>query len=113
MNAVDDPPNCDFIMPGIVQKGDLTISISTAGKSPAMARRLREELEAFLTEDLSQMLELAAEVRAELREKDILVDADTWSAALDDGIKPLLIEGKRSEAKERLLRGLRQPVGGA
>ena len=113
VNAVDDPPNCDFIMPGIVQKGDLTISISTAGKSPAMARRLREELEAFLTEDHSQMLELAAEVRAELREKDILVDADTWSAALDDGIKPLLIEGKRAEAKERLLRGLRQPVGGA
>src|SRR5713226_2741792 len=84
VNAVDDPPNCDFIMPGIVQRGDLIISISTSGTSPAMARKMREELEAFLTEGHALMLELSAEVRAELRDKDILIDADIWNAALDN-----------------------------
>ena len=67
VNAVDDPPYCDFIMPGIAQKGDLIIAISTSGRSPAMARKMREEIEEFLTDDWAAMLELAAEVRAELQ----------------------------------------------
>ncbi len=111
VNAVDDPPYCDFIMPAIVQQGDLTIAISTSGRSPAMARKMREELELFLTEDYSLMLELAAEVRAELRERDVLVDSDTWNAALDADLRRLLVAGQRSEAKQRLYESLRQPVG--
>ena len=110
VNAVDDPPNCDFIMPGVVQRGDLVISISTSGTSPAMARKMREELEAFLTEGHVLMLELAAEVRAELREEGVLIDADIWNGALDNDLKQLLVEGKRVEAKERLFQALRQPV---
>ena len=43
--AVDDVPNCDFIAPAIVRRGDLTVAVSTAGRSPAMARRTRELLE--------------------------------------------------------------------
>ena len=110
VNAVDDTPNCDFIMPGIAQQGDLIVAISTSGTSPAMARKMREEIEAFLTEDFALMLQLAAEVRAELREKDILVDADIWNAALDSELRRLLTEGHRPEAKERLLQALLQPV---
>jgi siroheme synthase-like protein len=107
---VDDPPYCDFIMPGIAQKGDLIIAISTSGRSPAMARKMREEIEEFLTEDYAAMLELAAEVRAELREQGKLIDADIWNQALDGELKNLLAKGKQSEAKERLLRSLAEPV---
>ena len=110
VNAVDDPPYCDFIMPGIAQKGDLIVAISTSGRSPAMARKMREEIEAFLTEDYALMLELAAEVRAELREKGVLVDSETWNRALDGELRQLLADGKRGEAKERLLRSLSEPV---
>jgi precorrin-2 dehydrogenase/sirohydrochlorin ferrochelatase len=110
VNAVDDPPYCDFIMPGIAQKGDLIIAISTSGRSPAMARKMREEIEEFLTDDWAAMLELAAEVRAELREQGKLVDADIWNRALDGELKQMLAEGKQVEAKERLLRALSQPV---
>ena len=113
VNAVDDPPNCDFIMPGIVQRGDLVISISTSGTSPAMARKMREELEAFLTEGHALMLELATEVRAELRERDVLIDAEIWNSALDNDLKQLLVEGRRAEAKTRLFEALRQPVSGS
>jgi len=110
VNAVDDPPYCDFIMPAIAEQGDLIVALSTSGRSPAMARKMREEIEAFLTEDYAMMLELAAEVRAELREKGVLVDADVWNRALDGELRQMLAEGRRAEAKERLLRSLEQPV---
>jgi precorrin-2 dehydrogenase/sirohydrochlorin ferrochelatase len=44
-NSVDDPENCDFYYPAVVQRGDLQIAISTGGRSPALAQRLRQELE--------------------------------------------------------------------
>ncbi|HEY5639472.1 MAG TPA: bifunctional precorrin-2 dehydrogenase/sirohydrochlorin ferrochelatase [Dehalococcoidia bacterium] len=120
VNAVDDVPNCDFIMPGIVRKGDLTLAISTAGKSPAMARKVREDLETFLSEDDSALLELAAEVRRETRERGIEVEdcprcqrdhLDVWNAALDGIVKSLIREGRRDEAKSRFLDLLFSPSG--
>jgi hypothetical protein len=76
-----------------------------------MARKMREEIEEFLTDDYAAMLELAAEVRAELREQGKLIDADIWNRALDADLKKLLAEGKQAEAKERLLRALSEPAG--
>ncbi|HEY5625544.1 MAG TPA: bifunctional precorrin-2 dehydrogenase/sirohydrochlorin ferrochelatase [Dehalococcoidia bacterium] len=122
VNAVDDVPNCDFIMPGIVRQGDLTLAISTAGKSPAMARKVREDLETFLSEDDSALLDLAAEVRSETRDRGIDVEGcprcqrdnlDVWNAALDGIVKKLLQEGKRDEAKARVLDLLFSPSGQA
>jgi siroheme synthase-like protein len=110
VNAVDDTANCDFIMPAIAKRGGLIVAVSTSGSSPAMARKMREELEAFLTEDYAQMLELAAEVRRELLEKGQMITPDVWNAALDLEVKRLLGEGRREEAKGRLLRGLLEPA---
>jgi precorrin-2 dehydrogenase/sirohydrochlorin ferrochelatase len=45
VNIVDDPDRCNFILPSLVQQGDLSIAISTGGKSPALAKKLRKELE--------------------------------------------------------------------
>ncbi|HOG17338.1 MAG TPA: bifunctional precorrin-2 dehydrogenase/sirohydrochlorin ferrochelatase [Syntrophales bacterium] len=45
VNIVDDPARCDFILPSLVQRGDLQIAVSTAGASPALAKKLRLELE--------------------------------------------------------------------
>lgn len=44
-NVVDDPPHCDFYYPAVVNRGELQIAISTNGQSPALAHRLRQELE--------------------------------------------------------------------
>ncbi len=110
VNAVDDPPNCDFIMPGIVRRGDLIVAVSTSGGSPAMARKMREELEAFLSDDYAMLLELAAEVRAELRERGVQVEPEVWNAALDGDLRSLLASGRRAEAKDRLVRSLLQPA---
>jgi precorrin-2 dehydrogenase/sirohydrochlorin ferrochelatase len=62
-NSVDDPPDCDFFYPSVVRRGDLQIAISTAGKSPALAQRLREEIDALTPPDAGQWLSALGETR--------------------------------------------------
>lgn len=65
-NSVDDIPNCDFFFGSVVQRGALQIAISTAGESPAVAQRLRRELDAQLPEDLGPWLENLGQLRREV-----------------------------------------------
>lgn len=65
-NAVDDPPFCDFYFPSVVQRGELQIAISTAGESPALAQRLRKELNAALPHDLGEWLMELGRLRREV-----------------------------------------------
>ena len=65
-NAVDDPPYCDFYFPSLVRRGDLQIAISTAGDSPALAQRLRKELNAALPLDLGPWLAELGNLRREV-----------------------------------------------
>jgi uroporphyrin-III C-methyltransferase len=66
VNSVDDIPNCDFYFGSIVSRGDLLIAISTSGESPAVAQRLRREIDAQLPEDLGLWLEQLGELRREV-----------------------------------------------
>lgn len=66
-NAVDDPPNCDFYFGSVVARGDLQIAVSTAGESPALAQRLRREIDAQLPADLGPWLAELGELRREVR----------------------------------------------
>ena len=80
LNAVDDPPNCSFIAPSIVQRGPVTLAISTGGVSPALARKLRESLQAsddLAWADLSGVMAVA---RSHLREAGLLsrIDPQRW-----------------------------------
>ncbi len=62
-NAVDEPERCDFYYPAVVRRGDLQIAISTNGKSPALAQRIRAELEARFGEEYSEWLAWLGSVR--------------------------------------------------
>ena len=65
-NSVDDPPDCDFFYPSVVRRGDLQIAISTAGKSPALAQRLRQEIDTMLPEDTGAWLDKLGETRSRM-----------------------------------------------
>ena len=70
INAVDDPPNCSFYIPSFVRKGDLLFSLSTSGASPAMAARLRREIEKHIPEDIEPVLEKLKNARTLLKEDE-------------------------------------------
>ncbi|MGB5202860.1 precorrin-2 dehydrogenase/sirohydrochlorin ferrochelatase family protein [Eudoraea sp.] len=57
VNVADNPPYCDFYMGGIVTKGNVKIAISTNGKSPTTAKRLRQFFEEVIPEDISRMVQ--------------------------------------------------------
>jgi precorrin-2 dehydrogenase/sirohydrochlorin ferrochelatase len=66
INAVDDPPFCDFYFPSIVRRGELQIAISTAGESPALAQRLRKAINAALPLDTGEWLMELGRLRREV-----------------------------------------------
>jgi precorrin-2 dehydrogenase/sirohydrochlorin ferrochelatase len=67
VNVADTPDLCDFYLSSIVRKGNLKIAISTNGKSPTMAKRIREVLEEALPEELDEVLEKLHELREKLK----------------------------------------------
>ena len=66
INAVDQPSECNFIVPSIVNRGDLLIAISTSGKSPALAKKLRKELEVQFGGEYETFLTLMGCLREEI-----------------------------------------------
>ena len=112
LNAADDPANCDFILPAVVRQPPLTLAISTGGGSPAVARRIREELSEYLDADTSTLAELAAEVRSDLRQHQVFrpIPAQAWQAAMDGQLRILLAQRRRGQAKALLLHRLGAPI---
>jgi len=70
-NAVDEPERCDFFYPAVVRRGDLQIAISTAGKSPALAQRIRRELEEQFDASYERWLEWLGAVRQMLFRREV------------------------------------------
>jgi siroheme synthase-like protein len=106
VNAADDPVHCDFILPSVLRRGDLVVAVATGGASPALSRAIREELEAYFTEDYAVLAEVVGEVRRRLKECARVPDWEAWRWALDGDLRRLIAEGRREEAKARLLRQL-------
>lgn len=67
VNVADNPPLCDFYMGGIVTKGNLKVAISTNGKSPTLAKRMRQWLEGFLPDETDALLDKLYEYRNSLK----------------------------------------------
>lgn len=67
LNVVDQPQLCTFQVPSIFERGDLKIAISTNGKSPALAKRLRKELEKSLGKEYATLLKFLGSLRAKLK----------------------------------------------
>ena len=106
INAADDPKNCDFILPSVVRQGQVVLAASTSGASPALARRLREELSDYLTEEFAPLADLLGEVRQKLRQRRVNVDAETWQRAIDGQLRALLAQRRWGQAKARLIESL-------
>jgi precorrin-2 dehydrogenase/sirohydrochlorin ferrochelatase len=65
-NIADVPDICNFILPAIIRRGDLCLAISTSGKSPAFAKKLRKDLEKTFGDEYALFLKLMGEIRKKL-----------------------------------------------
>jgi siroheme synthase-like protein len=107
--AVDDVPHCDFIAPALVRRDGLVVAISTNGRSPAVARRVREWLEGQLPTYWGMLLDAAAGARNRLRTHGCQVSPEDWQRALS--IVETTLTGDRDDldatrAEQELLRAL-------
>jgi precorrin-2 dehydrogenase/sirohydrochlorin ferrochelatase len=73
-NVVDVPHLCDFFYPAVVRRGALQIAISTAGESPALAQRLRKELEVQFGPDYEAWVTALGEARTEIAARDLTAE---------------------------------------
>jgi precorrin-2 dehydrogenase / sirohydrochlorin ferrochelatase len=106
VNAADDPEHCDFILPSVLRRGDLTVAVSSGGNSPALARTIREDLEGYFTQEYEQLAGLAAEARVELQKRSLSAPFETWRRALSGDVRQLLMRGEVARAKSHLLKEL-------
>ncbi len=108
VNVVDDADNSDFILPSYLRRGDVTIAVSTAGRSPALARKIRARLEETFGDEYASLALLLNQVRAEVKRQGIKVDGDTWQEALElDLLLDLLRKGEKEKARALLLSNLK------
>jgi precorrin-2 dehydrogenase len=106
INSADDPARCDFILPSVLRRGDLTVAVSSGGNSPALARTIREELELYLTQEYATLAQMATDARRELLQRGITVPFETWRRALSGDVRQLLMRGEVARAKNLMLKEL-------
>lgn len=104
INVVDRPELCDFIVPSILEQGDLLIAVSTSGQSPTMARRIREDLQSRFGPSYAQALLLLGKLREHLAATRL--SADERKRILGSVVDSRLLdhlEGRDGAAIDRLL----------
>lgn len=100
VNSADDPDRCAFTLPAVARSGDLQVTVSTAGRSPALASWLRRRFEAEFDHAYTALLELLSTTRETARAHHGTSELRGWTAALDAGALDLVragdLEGARS-----------------
>jgi precorrin-2 dehydrogenase/sirohydrochlorin ferrochelatase len=104
VNAVDDPPNCDFYVPSIIRRNSLALAISTGGKSPMLARKLRQDLEKIIGNEYGEFVDILGEAREEIKKTipDIEKRKRIFEAMVYSDILDLIKTGERDKVRERI-----------
>ncbi|MDH3873054.1 MAG: bifunctional precorrin-2 dehydrogenase/sirohydrochlorin ferrochelatase [Desulfobacteraceae bacterium] len=104
-NIADRPKVCNFILPSIVNRGDLIIAISTSGKSPAFAKKLRKHLEKEFGDEYAELLKLMGAIRKKLLSQDHEPEAHKhlFEQLIERNLVQMLKEGDTESINSLLL----------
>ena len=104
VNAVDDPAYCDFYIPSTIRRNSLVLAISTEGKSPAYAKRLRKQLEESITDLHGKFVDLLGEQRELVKQRvpDIETRRAIFEALANLDILDLIAQGDDEQIRERI-----------
>lgn len=106
VNVVDVTHLCEFIVPAIVESGSIQIAVSTGGKSPALARTLKEDLQKFVGPEYDEVNQILGSLRAGAR-KTLPTDIDRkrfFDSIIARGVLDMLREGRRRDAYATIAR---------
>jgi len=95
INAVDQPSDCNFIVPAILRRGDLLIAVSTSGKSPAIAKKVKEDLEDQFGLEYETLLVIMGNLRKEVLSRGLSQDEN--SRIFHDIVDSHILEAIRRE----------------
>jgi len=113
VNVVDTPPLCNFIVPSVVQRGFLTIAVSTSGVSPAISKAIRHELEKLYGTEFMKYLQFLEKIRVKAMEK--IRDKEKRTKFLKSfgtaNVVEMLREKGFNEVKRRITRNTEQGAG--
>ena len=101
-NSADDPINCSFTLMSIIRRGDIVVTVSTNGRSPALATFLRDHVATEMGEEYATLLEILSEAREAIRSSGRSSEDADWRQAFDSGILDLVRGGREAEARELL-----------
>ncbi len=104
LNVQDETAYCSFVAAAIFRRGDLTITISTAGKAPALAARLRQTFERNFGDHYARFLELSGRLRKPLAERfpSFETRRELWYQLVDSDVLELLERGEDNRAQQRM-----------
>lgn len=104
LNVVDDPDKCNFFVPAVVNQGSLCISVSTQGKSPLLARVIREQLEQHFGPEYAEFIDLLGELRPRIKQQvdDVKQRREIFAELIESDILDLLRQERKDEVKERI-----------
>lgn len=109
INVVDSPELSNFIVPSYLRRGDLTVAISTGGRSPALARKIRMDMEKAFGEEYDLLVSLVSEIRLELKKQGVSIPGNVWEEALKvEELLELLKAGQEDEARRTILEALKE-----
>ena len=115
INVVDQPEDCDFTVPSILERGEIVAAVGSGGAAPVLAKRVRTSLEALMPQNMGPLSEIARDFRPRVYE--VLEDGKKrrqfWEAALNGAPADLALDGKFEEAKlalEALLQDIASPI---
>ena len=102
LNSADEPEHCSFTRPAVTTLDDLQVTVSTNGRSPAVAAWLRRAIDETVGPEHATVVSLAAEVRSELRSVTGTSESPDWANALDDALVALVRSGDLEGARQYL-----------
>jgi precorrin-2 dehydrogenase / sirohydrochlorin ferrochelatase len=102
VNSVDDPDNCSATMPAIMRRGSLMVTVSTGGRSPAVASWLKQRLADEIGPEYEVLVDLLAAEREAVRADGRSTEGLNWQKALDSDMLELIKNGQVADARERL-----------
>ena len=110
VNSVDDPPHCRFMVPAIIDRSPLVVSIATNGASPVLSRQIRTQLEASIPHGMGKLAEFSGKWRSTVKAKIMNPDERRifWEELYDSPLKEQVFNNNLAEADRLITQALTQ-----